>query len=165
MGQTDERQIRLTRSAGVASWLGRPLPPGPWHDEPDHEEFRSPDDVPCILHRGPLGAWCGYVAVAPGHPWHGKEYDSVAAEAHGGLTYADSCQGDICHVPKDGESDDVWWVGFDCNHSSDLSLYDIADGSTEGERFGRLDSYKRVGYARAQTLALAEQAHAARLCA
>ena len=69
--------------------------------------------------------WCGYVGVPPEHPDHGKDYDSVDVEVHGGLTFADSCQHredglGICHVPEDGRPDNVWWLGFDCAHSGDL---------------------------------------------
>ena len=101
--------------------------PGPWIDEPDHVEFRH-EGFPCIIHRNHGGVWCGYVAVPPGHPWHGKEYYGVCeggvhADVHGGLTYAEECQGEICHVPAPGEPDNVWWVGFDCGHSYDLCPY------------------------------------------
>jgi len=149
---------RLTRIDGVAHFVGRPLPPGPWHAEPDHDEFRSESGRPCIIHRNGLGAWCGYVGVAPGHPWHGKDYDDVSAEVHGGLTYADRCQGSICHIAQPGESDDVWWVGFDCIHSGDLSLSDVADGRVDGVRYGWRESYKTASYVRAETLSLAAQA-------
>lgn len=80
------------------------------------EEFRSPDGFACLIRRTNIGIWCGYVAVPPGHPWHGKHYDAVDADVHGGLTYAEPCSGEICHVPQPGESDDVWWLGFDCGH-------------------------------------------------
>jgi hypothetical protein len=26
----------------------------------------------------------------------------------------------ICHIPGEGEPDDVWWLGFDCAHSGDF---------------------------------------------
>lgn len=94
--------------------------PGPWDGEPNHLLFEHAG-LPCMLHRGPAGSWCGYVAVPPGHPAHGKDCDDVEAEAHGGLTYAGACSGHICHVPKPGEPDDVWWLGFDCAHAWDLS--------------------------------------------
>jgi len=42
-------------------------------------------------------------------------------EVHGGLTYANACSGHICHVPKQGEPDDVWWFGFDTSHAGDFS--------------------------------------------
>lgn len=134
---------------------------GPWDAEADHVDFRSPDGLPCILHRSPLGAWCGYVGVPPGHPWHGKDYgaiDNPYPDVHGGLTYSDRCQGPLCHVPQPGESDDVWWVGFDCNHSGDLSLYNIADGESADHNGMWHTSYKTSEYAREQTLSLAAQA-------
>ena len=163
---TEYRHPRISRAGGVASFSGRPLPPGPWHGEPDHEEFRSPHGLPCILHRSGLGAWCGYVGVPPGHPWHGKAYSDLTdpfPEVHGGLTYSDRCQGAICHVPRPGESDDVWWLGFDCNHSGDLSLYDLADSSRPHWDILWPESYKTAEYARRETLKLAEQANSAKV--
>lgn len=69
-----------------------------------------------------MGTLCGYVAVPPSHPWHGVPYDNIDVSTHGGLTYSDSCDDDgpICHVPSPGESDEVWWVGFDCGHCYDV---------------------------------------------
>lgn len=98
-------------------------PSGPWDDEPDRLEWRH-QGVPCLIQRHyQLGNWCGYAAVAPGHPWHGKNYEYVDADAHGGLTYSDVCQSSfgICHIPQPGEPDNVWWLGFDCSHAWDLS--------------------------------------------
>lgn len=43
-------------------------PVGPWTTEPDRVDFRHAG-LPCILHRGFLGAWCGYAGVPPGHRW------------------------------------------------------------------------------------------------
>jgi hypothetical protein len=61
-----------------------------------------------------LGYRCGYVRVPPGHPWHGKDYDSIDAEVHGGLTFAEPDE----HCGKGGP-DDAWWVGFDAAHAGD----------------------------------------------
>lgn len=150
---------RLTRVNGRALFLGRELPPGPWHDEPDHVDFRSPSGLPCILHRNGLGSWCGYVGVPPGHPWHGKNYDDVPCDVHGGLTYAERCQGPLCHVPQPGESDDVWWLGFDCNHIGDRSLSDLYWGIERPDLFSHRDGeYRTVDYVRIETISLAEQA-------
>ena len=114
--------------------------PGPWQDESDHIEWEHLG-FPCMMHRAPMGNWCGYVAVPPGHPLHGITYHHCTQvppceetrkgnycdhrpefllNVHGGLTYSDRCQGHICHVPKPGEPDDVWWFGFDCAHAFDL---------------------------------------------
>lgn len=90
-----------------------------WKDEPDHVEFEY-RGFPCIIHRVPShGALCGYAGLKPGHKYHGKDYDSIEVEVHGGLTYSDKCQGEICHKAKSGEPEDIWWIGFDCMHSGD----------------------------------------------
>lgn len=107
----------------------------PWENEPNRVEFKY-KGYHCLINRAhPLGSnpevpkdWsghlCGYVAVPKGHPfyeetWEGdgdkKVYD---LNVHGGITYANHCQGDICH--KTEEDDDVWWLGFDCAHFGDL---------------------------------------------
>jgi hypothetical protein len=161
----NEQRSGLLRVGGRVSIRGAVLPPGPWDSEPDHEDFRSPEGLPCVLRRSALGSWCGYVGVPPGHPWHGKDYGDINdphPDVHGGLTYSDRCQGAICHVPQPGESDDVWWLGFDCNHSGDLSLYDVAHGGAFQHNGLWTVSYKTAEYAREQTLHLAAQAHSAR---
>lgn len=161
---------KLTSDEKRAKWGA-----GPWCDEPDHVEFRH-NGVPCILHRNDMGAWCGYAAVEPRHPWHGQDYTghyddetdeyvespASSANVHGGLTYADKCQGNICHVAQPGEPDDVWWFGFDCAHSGDLVLgMDQAYRATGlGERGG---SYRSLAYVRAETIRLADQIIAARI--
>src|SRR5438105_1894678 len=99
-------------------------PDGPWKSEPDRVDFEHAG-FPCLMLRGQShGAWCGYVAVPPGHPLHGKDYNDEAlgeTDVHGGLTYASACSGHICHVPEAGEPADVWWFGFDCIHAGDLA--------------------------------------------
>lgn len=48
----------------------------------------------------------GYCIVPQGHPWHGRDYDEIPVEIHGGLTYAEIDGGE-------------WVIGFDVNHHSD----------------------------------------------
>ena len=86
-------------------------PPGPWHDEPDRLDFEHAG-LSCLALRNRFGAWCGYVAVPPGHPFHGTGYNDVPAEVHGGLTYASTCDEPICHELKPGQPDGVWWLGL-----------------------------------------------------
>lgn len=150
---------------------------GPWQDEPDRVEFEHLG-FPCLINRNMRhGNLCGYVAVPPGHPWHGKDRNELDVEAHGGLTYSAACHDDICHVPKAGEPDDVWWLGFDCAHFLDVSpgldafmektLPDhLKPRRHLPETLGALDEswtprYRTVAYVRAQCEALAEQAKAA----
>lgn len=60
------------------------------------------------------GYRCGYVRVPVGHPWHGKSYHDVDADAHGGLTF------DEPDEPCDkGGPDNAHWFGFDCAHAGD----------------------------------------------
>ena len=147
---------------------------GPWDGEPDRLEFRAAG-LPCLLVRNGSGAWCGYAAVPPGHPLHGKGYSDPELEevsAHGGLTYAAGCQGKICHVPAPGEPDDVWWFGFDCSHAWDISPSDYWLGLRHPGLFERplpvptdiripaslsFGSYKTMAYARAEAERLARQ--------
>lgn len=147
---------------------------GPWNDEPDRLDFEHAG-LSCLLHRGPGGHWCGYAAVPPAHPLHGKGYsdDAVDVNVHGGLTYASECDGAICHVPKPGEPDNVWWFGFDCAHSGDFSprhgnygvgagypwpekAYDHAQAMSAVDDW-HVEKYRDVAYVRAETERLAEQ--------
>lgn len=161
--------MSVTRINGKLHYHDRMLRPGPWHDEPDRVEFEH-EGFPCLLLRN--SAWCGYVGVPPGHPWHGKNYDDVRTadgdwpSVHGGLTYSAACHGRICHVPKPGETDDVWWLGFDCAHSGDLVAFDLyAEPLLPHEKsfYGLSpDTYRNVDYVRRETECLAAQARAAR---
>lgn len=140
--------------------------PGPWIDEPDKVSWTDEETGrPCLIHRGPSGALCGYVAVDPGHPLHGKSYytddgEEVASNVHGGLTYASACQETddesegICHVPEPGAPDDVWWFGFDCAHSGDVSPAWLHYGSG---RFFADAEYRGIGYVVAECQNLAKQ--------
>ena len=144
-------------------------PPGEWDQEPDLVEWRDEaTGYPCLVVRGPMGSLCGYVGVPEGHPAHGKDYDSVGAHAHGGLTFSDTCGGNICHVPQPGESDHVWWLGFDCAHSGDecprlIPTYRKVEedlrkkypGMYEGSVRG--DTYKPIAYVQAECTELAAQ--------
>lgn len=97
---------------------------GPWNNEPDDKVvwIDTATNLDCMIVRNGMGSWCGYVGLPPQHPHHGKKYDAIPWECydvHGGLTFTDSCGGHICHVPEPGRPHDIWWLGFDCNHSCD----------------------------------------------
>lgn len=137
---TDMEETKETREEGIAGHAARMAKArkspywkrGPWDSEPDREEFEHLG-LPCIIQRGGGGAWCGYVGIVPGHPLHGKGYGghyegeeyvfSPVSElrVHGGITYAESCRGGVCHAPRPGEPAELWWLGFDCAHYMDLT--------------------------------------------
>ena len=105
---------------------------GEWDNEPDKIQWQDEAaGLPCIIVRNRMGGLCGYVGVPPLHPAHGGTYDgehTVVLDVHGGLTFAGKCgrgpeSESICHKPAEGESDDVWWLGFDCCHAGDFYPY------------------------------------------
>ncbi len=73
------------------------------------------------------GFRCGYVRLPQGHPWHGKDYNDISPDVHGGLSFAEP---DL-RCGKGG-ADDAWWIGFDCGHAFDLPDPDLP---IEGEHF------------------------------
>lgn len=134
--------------------------PGPWEGEPDRRQWRDEETgLPCLIVRNPMGAWCGYVGVDRDHPWFRVDYDDVEPypDVHGGLTFSDFCHGRICHTVEPGEDQRVWWLGFDCSHSGDLTP---GIAGAVGRPFPG-ETYKDVDYVVAQTLKLARQAREA----
>ena len=108
---------------------------GPWQTEPDKVQWADPaTGMPCLIVRSVAsGALCGYVGVEKPHPFYGEGdifADGVSAlEVNGGVTFVGPCQTGIevdrgiCHIPGEGETEDVWWIGFDCAHGWDISPY------------------------------------------
>lgn len=111
---------------------------GPWQSEPDKKQWQDPETgLPCLIVRGPPGALCGY----------------------GGLTFAGSCaHGEdpsegICHIPGEGQPDNVWWLGFDCAHYMDHS-----PAYAPRRRWaGGAGAYRTQAYVEAQVASLARQ--------
>jgi|HubBroStandDraft_5_1064220.scaffolds.fasta_scaffold125659_2 hypothetical protein len=142
-------------------------PPGPWDQEGDREEWVTRAGLHAIANR--VSHWCGYVAVPPGHPCHGKSdsWDGdepspiQQLDVHGGVTYTNACHGEVCHVPPPGEPADVWWIGFDCGHGHDMTptraKYDL-DSVLPGR--GKREEYRDIQYVRGQCESLAEQLQA-----
>ena len=138
--------------------------PGPWDNEPDRTDWEHAG-LPCFALRNDLGSWCGYTGVPPGHPLYGKDYNAVDVSVHGGLTYCGACSPPICHVPKPGEPDDVWWFGFDCGHFMDvmpgmearLRRYEIRNRVFTEDSQHPMCQYRTLDYVRAEVNSLAEQ--------
>lgn len=124
--------------------------PGPWNTEPDWAEFEH-EGLPCMLLRGPSGAWSGYVHVPPYNPvW--REYQDDDGyfywpfDVHGGITWTGS------RAWSDGKV--LFTLGFDCNHSHDGSPEDL-------RRDWRLKGgYRTLEYAMSEACSLAEQVSA-----
>jgi hypothetical protein len=140
----------MTTTVGVREHDKSTWGPGPWQSEPDRVDFEA-HGFACMILRGPVGALCGYLGVPKGHPWY--ENTEVEPEgAHGGITYRNKCQGHICHVPKPGMSDDVYWLGFDCAHCDDYM--------PSNEFLRTFGTYKTIGYVHDCVEAMAVEAKA-----
>lgn len=143
---------------------------GPWDDEPDKVQWTTKSGLPGLIVRNHSGSLCGYAAVSKEHPLYGTGYGDVDADidVHGGLTYSNQCQGNICHVPQPGEPDDVWWFGFDCGHHMDtvpafVKMYkEMEERSGVPEQFRELTfgKYRNMAYVKLQVEVLAEQLRA-----
>ena len=137
---------------------------GIWDSEPDKIQWADDDTgLPCLIVRHPTsGHLCGYVGVADGHPWFGKDYGAADVSCHGGLTFAGACvesekETGVCHIPGPGETDHVWWFGFDCAHSGDRSP---GHSALLNSWYGMPEQYRSVRYVRGQVASLAEEIHA-----
>lgn len=129
-------------------WKRENWGPGPWTDEPDRLDWRdATTGYTCVALRnihhelqvGP-GNWCGYVAVAPGHPYHGLGMRRVRPylDVHGGVTFA---EGELVEVA--GAPANAWWFGFDCNHGGqDLAPGLVASFSVS---LGRAEAAEQLG--------------------
>jgi hypothetical protein len=90
----------------------------PWETEPSHEEWvHTPTRYKCKIRRHPdFLHLCGYVGIPYGHVWYGQSYNdtnAVSPPVHGGVTFSG-------RMPET-KGRAVWWLGFDCGHSGDMS--------------------------------------------
>jgi len=111
---------------------------GPWEVEPDKKQWLDEETgLPCLIVRGPSGALCGYVGVNGKHPFYEKSYNDIRGiDVHGGLTFSNKCNPyeeikGICHIVEKDDDDDMWWLGFDCNHLGDFAPSYDSYGSGE----------------------------------
>jgi len=151
---------------------------GLWDHEPDLLVFRYRGRK-IAIRRGGGGCWCGYVTVGPKHKDHGAHYGGLymAIDVHGGLTFAGKPHFTMLEhldskmTPRKRkkrirkkiekrygfrkirslavEEKGLWWFGFDCGHSCDLSpdqRYSYGDGI-----------YRDVEYALKEAMHLADQ--------
>jgi len=132
--------------------------PGPWDSEPDRVEWNF-KGTPCLATRSRFGTWCGYAGVPKGHPMYGTPFQIVrdVIEVHGGLTYSDVCSGHICHMPAPGDTDDIWWFGFDCGHAFDMSPGMEAYLHRLDQQYKPMGIYRDLDYVRAEVHSLVEQ--------
>jgi hypothetical protein len=126
------------------------LPPGPWTQEPDLEEWDY-HGVHCQIRRSHYFAWNGYVFIPSGHPWYGQTDEGMGfPEVHGGVTWTEF------ETLTDG-GPEYLVVGFDCAHGYDLMPGMKSLPYTSGPE----PEYRTIDYAREETETLAAQVLAA----
>jgi hypothetical protein len=113
---------------------------GEWSGEPDLLEFEVYGFKCYAKRHDSMGHLCGYIVVDGTHPWHGKGYDEVDADIHGGLTYS-------------GAMPNYTTFGFDCAHAGDLvpKIVHLAHNYSG-------DVYRGMGYVVGELIKLAKQA-------
>ena len=148
-------------------------PAGEWDGEPDKVQWKDEaTGLDCLANRQSSGGhWCGYVGLPPGHRFHGKDYDDVKFDneddpypnVHGGLTFSEECdEADapcrgICHVAAPGEPEKLWWLGFDCAHSGDLSPGHIKHYGSMKFGMDGYERYRALNYVKNECKKLAAQ--------
>ncbi len=154
-------QTFTRNEAGRLCHLGTELPDGPWHAEPDRVELEH-GGIPCLLLRGPRGAWCGYVGLPANHPW-----TAIDLIGQGGPW--DRCRVTYQHSrppsdePPPRTVDGAQWIGFACSEEGDLAL----DVLTLGLRFDmhlrsqEREIYRELAFAEHEVRRLADLALAA----
>ncbi len=139
----EEKQVTLDKNCRInrKGWA-----PGPWDSEPDRKEWRH-QGLPCLIIHNDSGALCGYVGVPLNHP----ATDTEDFNVHGGITYGARCDDErICHVPRQGEEKEVFWLGFDCAHCEDLCPNSISNWRTDAV-------YRDIEYVTGEVDKLADQ--------
>jgi len=65
----------------------------------------------------------GYVLIPKDHPLHGKHYDEISVDVHGGLTFSELVDSEMIEFWGLSKKDEgKWCVGFDTAHCSDTLL-------------------------------------------
>lgn len=79
---------------------------------------KLPDNLPFKME---FGWGNGYVVIPESHPYHGKSYDDIPVEVHGGLTYGSIITKHQIDVFPGLTEEDIgsFLVGFDTCHYQD----------------------------------------------
>lgn len=120
--------------------------------EPDRRLWRTKVGLlALVLRHERYGHLCGYVELPEGQTAFPDEaeYWSFGLECHGGLTFHGQFKAEM------GGTEGAYWVGYDCNHSWDLSPNPPGD---IWELFKRPEAeYRTFAYCEAECENLARQ--------
>lgn len=78
--------------------------------------LRKFESMPMSFGMFTRGWGCGYVVLPQGHPYHGKTWEELPFDVHGGITFSQ-------FAPDWAEdfdfNEDEWVIGFDTAHYGD----------------------------------------------
>lgn len=138
--------IRVSHSGALCGYVGVSAD-HPWHGKeysdlvtPTAEQLARPVDVDKI---SVISLFCS----AGSDPAEGSRIDCLI-DVHGGLTYSGAGTAEY------GEDPALWYFGFDCAHSGDLSP--ATDGRYPQFRIGG-ETYRNIEYVRGEVESLANQ--------
>lgn len=146
----------------------QPQARGTWSREADKIAWTDPETgLACIIRRAENGGHlCGFVAVEPGHPLCGFQYDAFPhvfeVSVHGGLDYSKWCEDgreevSVCHVTETDGRDHKWWFGFSCDQPGDQ----VPDRPAKQDpTLSAEPAYRDEAYVLAQCTSLAAQLQA-----
>lgn len=140
--------------------------PGPWMFE-RRDEYQWTDQKTgfrCCIRRHPrYGTLNGYVGLPPGHFGYGQDPNEAGNKfwwdysVHWGLNFGGYVNNPEHPEPqrmwpgsKFPEENNLWWVGFDCNHSGDAVPSSV-------DHIVGCNDYKDIGFVRRQIEGLLEQ--------
>lgn len=94
---------------------------GVWQLEPDQSHFTLENGSPGIIKRDDInGALMGYMPIGREHPFHGKSFDKIPVDVHGGLSFSKNELIYDDQLAWFASSKGWWWIGFDCAHAFDI---------------------------------------------
>lgn len=139
-------------------------PAGPWIEEPDYMLWLSPDSMyPCVLRRNMLGAWAGFVGIAPDHPLYQATHTEMAIESidiYGGVVFTGFSPEDDIEVSPPIRR---WWIGFGCMTPDDATPRQAKKPKSTKKVAPKKSTkksaatYKTIEFVRAHTESLAAQ--------
>lgn len=127
-----------------------------WETEPNEVKFEH-SGFKCYILRHPLWSHlCGYIGLLPSHPYYGrKNVKSLSLVVHGGINFGEFGKG------NKGFEEGYYWLGFDCNHSSDYSpgFWNLTPNKKPMPKLGSLDeiNYRNIQFVTLQLMGLANQ--------
>jgi len=121
---------------------------GPWNHESSLVQFVS-HGFPCVVLRTFSGYLCGYVGVPKDNPFAQGLLAPESLSVHGGVTWREF------YDSKPGPfANELFWIGFDCAHSGDLSPgLEFSLRTHSGSHV----IYRNIDYVTAECIALAKQ--------